>query len=167
MFMKEIFDHQDIQHRVWINWYHASSLVERYLDDNLIKTNGISFQQFLVLSAMNKLGKEANATEMAKMFDKNINTLSTMLDRMERKGLVKKIRDTKDRRLVFAVTTPKGKEKLTRSTELSLVIFEKLSSVFPKEELKEFTKLVEKLRKNADKLVNPPTHANQHCSNQE
>jgi len=152
--MKEIFDHQDIQHRLWINWYHSNGLVESYTDTNLIKKTRLSFEQFLVLSAMNKLGPEANATEMAKMFHKNTNTLSTLLDRMEQKGLVKKIRDTKDRRLVFAVMTPKGRESLTACTQESLAIYNKLASAFSKEEMKEFYALLEKLMKNADKLVN-------------
>jgi len=153
--MKEIFDHQDIQHRIWINWYHTGGLVTRYADSGLIKMRGLSYQQFLVLIVMKKLGENANATEMAKLLDKNTNTLSTILDRMEEKGLVKKIRDTTDRRLVWAVMTPKGKEKLSVSTKGSLVLFEKLTSCFTKEEMAKFDSLLEKLMKNADKLVNP------------
>ena len=64
--MKEIFDHQDIQHRVWINWYHTGGLVAKYADTSLIKVRGLSYQQFLVLIVMKKLGENANATEMAK-----------------------------------------------------------------------------------------------------
>jgi DNA-binding MarR family transcriptional regulator len=88
--MKELFDHQDIQHRIWINWYRTDGLVTKYADNSLIKIRGLSYQQFLVLIVMNKLGENANATEMAKLLDKNTNTLSTILDRMEEKGLVKK-----------------------------------------------------------------------------
>ena len=157
--MKEIFDHQDIQHRVWINWYHTGGLVAKYADTSLIKVRGLSYQQFLVLIVMKKLGENANATEMAKLLDKNTNTLSTILDRMEEKGLVKKIRDTQDRRLVWAIMTPKGKDKLAATTKASLVVFEKLTSCFSKEELEKFDTLLEKLMKNTDKLVNPPKPA--------
>jgi len=153
--MKEIFDHQDIQHRIWINWYHTGGLVTKYADTSLTKIRGLSYQQFLVLIVMKKLGDNANATEMAKLLDKNTNTLSTILDRVEEKGLVKKIRDTQDRRLVWAVMTAKGKEKLTVTTKASLVVFEKLTSVFTKEEMEQFDTLLEKLMKNTDKLINP------------
>jgi len=154
--VNEIFDHQDIQHRVWINLYHNSVLVERYCDNGLLIANRLTYQQFLVLSTMNTLGEKANATEMAKLLDKNTNTLSTILDRMEQKGLVKKTRDTQDRRLVFAVMTPKGKEKLAASTTASLAIYEKLSSGFSKTEIKEFNILLGKLMKNTEKLLTPP-----------
>jgi hypothetical protein len=36
-----------------------------------------------------------------------------------------------------------------------LVLFEKLTSVFSKEEMAQFDKLLEKFVKNADKLANP------------
>ena len=88
--MKELFDYQDIQHLVWINWYHANRLVVIYSDKNLTKVRGIPYEQFLVLSLMNKLGKNANATELGKILNKHSNTLSTILDRMEEKGLVKR-----------------------------------------------------------------------------
>jgi DNA-binding MarR family transcriptional regulator len=153
--MKEIFDHQDIQHRIWINWYHTGGLITKYADTGLTKMRGLSYQQFLVLIVMKKLGESANATEMAKLLDKNTNTLSTILDRMEEKGLVKKIRDTQDRRLVWAIMTPKGKEKLSVSTKGSLVLFEKLTSCFTKDEMEKFDSLLDKLMTNADKLVNP------------
>jgi DNA-binding MarR family transcriptional regulator len=129
--------------------------VTKYADTSLTKIRGLSYQQFLVLIVMKKLGDNANATEMAKLLDKNTNTLSTILDRMEEKGLVKKIRDTQDRRLVWAVMTAKGKEKLTVTTKASLVVFEKLTSVFTKEEMEQFDTLLEKLMKNTDKLINP------------
>ena len=153
--MKEIFDHQDIQHRVWINWYHTGGLVAKYADTSLIKVRGLSYQQFLVLIVMKKLGENANATEMEKLLDKNTNTLSTILDRMEEKGLVKKIRDTQDRRMVWAVMTEKGKEKLAATTKASWVLFEKLTSSFSPEELKTFDALIEKLMKITSNELNP------------
>jgi DNA-binding MarR family transcriptional regulator len=49
--------------------------------------------------------------------------------------------------------TPKGEEKLAATTKAILVVFEKLTSCFSKEELKKFDTLLEKLTKNTDKLV--------------
>ena len=159
MKMKELFGYQDIQHVIWINWSHANGLVEKYTDQKLIKARGLSYEQFMVLSVMKKFGKTANATDMAKLLDKKANSLSTIFDRMEKKGLLKKTRDTRDRRLVWAVMTPKGREKLAATTEASLPIFEKLASCFSKEDLEKFDSLLEKLIKNTDKLVNPPKPA--------
>ena len=153
--MTDFFDHKDVQARIWVNWYHTSELVVKYADSRLSKVRGLSFQQFLVLLVMNRMGDNANATEMAKKLDKNTNTLSTILDRMEEKGLVKKIRDTEDRRLVWAVMTEKGKEKLATTMKASWALFEKLTSCFSQEEMKAFDVLLEKLMKSTVKALNP------------
>ncbi len=153
--MKDFFDHQDVQTRIWINWYHTSGMITKYADSRLSKIRGLSYQQFLVLLIMKRLGDNANATEMAKKLDKNTNTLSTILDRMEEKGLVKKIRDTEDRRLVWAITTEKGKEKLATTIKASWAMFEKLTSCFSQEEMKTFDALLEKLMKHTSQELNP------------
>jgi MarR family 2-MHQ and catechol resistance regulon transcriptional repressor len=157
--MKELFDYRDVQHSIWINWYYANRLVAIYSDRNLVKVRGIPYEQFLVLSLMKKLGKNANATELGKFLNKSTNTLSTILDRMEKKGLLKKTRDKRDRRLVWAVMTPMGREKLAATTNASLVVFQKLAACFSKEELVQFDTLLEKLIKNTDQLVNPHKRA--------
>jgi len=154
--LKDLFDYKDVRHSIWINWYHANRLVAIYSDRNLIKVRGIPYEQFLVLGLMKILGKNANATEMGKLLNKNTNSLSTILDRMEKKGLLKKTRDKRDRRLVWAVMTPMGREKLAATTNASLAVFQKLASCFSIEELEKFNTLLEKLIINADKLVHPP-----------
>ena len=153
--MKDFFDRNDIQTRIWQNWYHTSGLITKYADTKLSKIRGLSYQQFVVLLVMKKMGENANATEMAKKLDKNTNTLSTILDRMEEKGLVKKIRDTQDRRLVWAIMTDKGKEKLAATVKASWATFETLTSVFSPEEMKTFNGLLEKLIKHTVKAINP------------
>jgi DNA-binding MarR family transcriptional regulator len=152
--LKDLFDYRDVHHSIWINWYEANRLVSIYSDKKLTKVRGIPYEQFLVLGLMKKLGKNANATEMGILLNKNTNSLSTILDRMEKKGLLKKTRDKLDRRLVKAVMTPMGREKLAVTQNASLEIFQKLSSSFSKEELTQFDTLLNKLIKNTDILVN-------------
>jgi DNA-binding MarR family transcriptional regulator len=152
--MKDFFENPDIQTKIWLNWYHTSGLIIKYADTKLSKIRGLSYQQFVVLLIMKRMGENANATEMAKKLDKNTNTLSTILDRMEEKGLVKKIRDTTDRRLVWAVMTEKGKEKLSATVKASWATFETLTSIFTPEEMKTFNGLLEKLSKNTIRAMN-------------
>jgi DNA-binding MarR family transcriptional regulator len=154
--LKNLFDYKDLQHLVWIDWYHSNRLVAIYSDKSLTKVRGIPYEQFMVLNLMKKLGKNANATEMGKYLNKGANTLTTILDRMGKKGLLKKTRDKRDRRLVWVVMTPKGREKLAATTTASLAVFQKLASCFSKEELEQFDALLEKLIINTNKLAHPP-----------
>ncbi len=75
--------------------------MSNYIEDKLQTESKISYEKFLVLLLMSSIGKEANATLLSRQLGRNPNTLSTILDRMEKDGLVKKTRDTTDRRIVY------------------------------------------------------------------
>ena len=65
----------------------------------------ISPRQASVLTFIHNLGDKANLVELAKLTDKNTNTLSIYMTRMENYGLVKKIRDSpKSTKLRFELT---------------------------------------------------------------
>jgi len=154
--LKDLFDYKDIRNIIWTNWNIANILVVKYSDNNLAQVRGLSYEQFFVLSIMNKLGKKANATEIARLLNRNPNTVTTIFDRMEKKGLLIRTRDKRDRRIVRAVITPKGRDKLADTTNRSLTVSQNLDSCFSIEELEKFNTLLEKLIINADKLVHPP-----------
>jgi len=69
-----------------------------------------------------------------------------MLDRMERQGLVKRIRDLPDRRLVRVVVTQKAMEIMQQATKLGWALMERLTSVYSEEELQILAGLIEKIR---------------------
>jgi MarR family transcriptional regulator, organic hydroperoxide resistance regulator len=158
--MKGAIEPMDIKQKVWTNWNSASTLTARYADKQLSEETNSTFQQFAVLLVMKQMGENANATEMAKMLNKNTNTLSTILDRMEAKGLVKKNRDTEDRRIVYAIMTEKGKKKLVATEKANWELFDKLASSFSLEELKTLNALLEKLIKTTEKALKPEKPAN-------
>jgi len=58
------------------------------------------------------IGKNVNATLLSRILERNPNTLSTILDCMEKDGLVIKTRDTTDRRIVYPEMTAKGERVL-------------------------------------------------------
>ena len=65
----------------------------------------ISPRQAHVLTCIYELSDRANLTELAELTDRNINTLSINMTKMEHDGLVKKIRDTpKSTKLRFELT---------------------------------------------------------------
>ena len=154
--LKDLFDYKDFRNIIWTYWYIANILVVKYSDNNLAKARGLSYEQFFVLSVMNKLDKKANATVIAKLLNRSPNTLTTIFARMEKKGLLVRTRDKLDRRVVWAVMTAKGRDKLADTSNRSLAVFQNLDSCFSIEELERFNTLLEKLIVNADRLVHPP-----------
>lgn len=148
--------HFDLRRDIWELLNRACSVLMKHADTKLLVERGISYQQFMVLYMLDSINVTATATQLAVMLEKSTNTLSTILDRMEKSGLVKKVRDTKDRRLVHILMTPQGKKKLAEATELGLALIKELGSPFTLEELQTFKLLLEKLLKEANKVLVDP-----------
>lgn len=153
--MDETRVHTDISHKVWELLHHTNALLIKYADVKLLEERGISYQQFMVLYMMDRIGTGASATQIAELLNRNPNTLSTILDRMEKNGLVKKVRDKQDRRFVRIVMTKKGTNKLEKTIESGHVIIEKLAASFSEEELKTFASLIQKLLEQTYEVLVP------------
>jgi DNA-binding MarR family transcriptional regulator len=156
--MNKNVNSQDIQQTFWMNWYQAYGFATSYIDTNIIKVRGLTLEQFFVLITMKSLSEKSTATEIAKLLYKRPNTICTIFDRMEAKGLVIKNRDQEDRRLVWATITPKGLKRLAVTSDASLAVFQKLTSCFSKEELKIWGSLLEKLIQNTKSVSAPKPH---------
>lgn len=71
------------------------------------------------LWALREIRSAGNLTigQLADRLYLHISTVSGILDRLEARGLVKRLRDQEDRRLVHLEVTRKGREILTRAPE--------------------------------------------------
>jgi DNA-binding MarR family transcriptional regulator len=150
---RSIYSMKDIKQQIWDDWYRAQGITTRFINTQVKKKAHITLEKFQVLCTMEEMGQTANATEMAKKLIKNTNTLTTILDRMEQKGFVKKARDTEDRRIVYATMTDKGKKKLIDGRKASQAAIEKLISTFSPQELRTFDGLVKRLIEAANKNI--------------
>lgn len=79
---------------------------------NHLKTAQLTISQFGVLEALYHLGPMCQR-DIARKILKSTANLTTVIDNLEKRGLVKRERDEKDRRYFNVILTPKG-EKLIR-----------------------------------------------------
>jgi DNA-binding MarR family transcriptional regulator len=108
----------------------------------------ISPRQASVLSVIYDLGDEANLTTLAQVTDRNANTLSIQMTRMEKDGLVKKVRVTpKSNQLRFELTE-KGLEAYENSKAMKTV--KAIMSALTEKERQQLIGLLEKLIKKAE-----------------
>jgi DNA-binding MarR family transcriptional regulator len=145
----------DIRHKLWELLQRTNTLLIKYTDVKLLKEHGISYQQFLVLLMMDRIGAAATGSQIAEMLDRNPNTLSMILDRMMDAGLVQRERDMEDRRCVRIVMTQKGKNRLKKTAESGWKIIEQLAEAFTEKELHTFVSLTEKLQVQTYKVLVP------------
>jgi DNA-binding MarR family transcriptional regulator len=56
-------------------------------------------------------------TDIANWLDRDTTSITLIIDRMSKEGLVERIRDLKDRRAVRVIITPKGEEIFQQGKE--------------------------------------------------
>lgn len=83
----------------------------------LLKQTGLTAPQLLVLHAVAKTGR-AKASEIAREIVLSPATVTSIIDRLEKAGLLRRERSTTDRRVVDIILTPEGQTRLAEAPEL-------------------------------------------------
>lgn len=120
--------------------------VSRYAETQLAKAD-ISKTHYTVLVLLDKAPAPPILTELSKWKFRSKNSMTTVIDHMERDGLVRRVRDTRDRRSVRVVATEAGKECFDRVRQPSRELVYRIMSCFEEEEqLDRFAELLRTLR---------------------
>jgi DNA-binding MarR family transcriptional regulator len=82
----------------------------------LMKESGLTSPQLLVMQAIEKEGKPSTST-LARRISVSQATMTRIVDRLERAGLVKREKSTQDKRVVNVGLTEAGREKLGHAPE--------------------------------------------------
>lgn len=103
-------------------------------------------QQFAVLAAIKNIGDPVLPTDVAKWLDRNTNTITLIIDRMEKDGLVSRVRDLKDRRALRLLISPRGQKLYDQAVKPARELPKAILSVLSAEELKTLIQTLEKIR---------------------
>ena len=109
----------------------------------------ISPRQANVIFVLYNLGHKATLSELAKHTDRENNTLSIQLTRMERDGIVKKVRETPKSTLISFELTEKGIETYNFAKQSKTI--KQIMSVLSEEERQELIGILKKIIKKAGK----------------
>ena len=74
-----------------------------------LSQHGISAMHAAVLDAIREIGREATPAEIARRLVREPHTISNLVTRMEKQGLVRKVNDLGRKNLVRVVMTQKGR----------------------------------------------------------
>jgi len=96
--------------------YAASNHMTRILVP-FLKKLGVTYPQYLVLVALWERGSQG-VGDLASILGMDFGTLSPMLKRIEKKGLVARRRDSSDERRVVVSLTPKGHALRKRTQQM-------------------------------------------------
>jgi len=125
--------------------------------DRAVGEFGLTAEQYSVLLAVKYLDDPVRATDIGRWMERKVNSISMIVDRMVKAGLVERIRDLPDRREVRVVFTSKGKRAFELATPEVWKLIEEMLSPLSHEEKRILIRLLERLRDGALKHLNPGT----------
>jgi len=140
--------------KTWLLLHQTYNLVLKCEDATFAK-EGLTTQQHAVLIAIKYISDPVTLTGVSSWLDRRINSISLIVDRMEKGGWVKRTRGLRDRRSVRLVITKKGKEVLEQATISGWGLTKEILSNLSEEELRTLTSLLERIRVKAFKYLNP------------
>jgi len=83
---------------------------------HLSKTSGLTSPQLLIMLEIDKVAG-VNSSQVAKMVNLSAATVTNILDRLENKNLISRVRDTQDKRKVGLYLTDNGKALLLNAPQ--------------------------------------------------
>jgi len=139
------FKFQNLDKGTWVLLRQVYSLMVK-CEDQVYGEYGLTTEQHTLLMAVNNIPGPVRITDIARWLDRTPNSVSMLVDRMVKAGLVKRTRDRKDRRTVFVSMTPKAEKAYTPATVAGWSLIQDLLSPLSNEDKHTLTGVLEVLR---------------------
>lgn len=123
----------EIPFRLWLVLLRTSDIILRARDKEL-EPYGISSSQAAVLYTIHSLGQKATVGNISKWLFRMPHTITGILDRMEKLGLVERVPDPERKRVVRVRMTARGKKAYTLSSKREVI--NRIMSVLSEEEMR-------------------------------
>lgn len=140
--------------KTWMLLHQTYNSVSKS-EDMVFANTGLTTQQHAVLMAIKYLKNPATPTEIANWVDRNQNSITLIVDRMEKAGLVERVRDVGDRRSHRVQMTEKGKKTLDHATIAGWELIQQILSGLSESEMSTLTTLLQKVRQKAFEYAAP------------
>jgi len=132
--------------KLWVLLHQVRDAVHKASDKELRRL-GLSPMEAALIFAVNAIGDRATPAEISRWLFRESHSVSGLLDRMEKKGLVRRSKDLEKRNLVRISLTEKAKQFYNTYAEMKVV--ESVLSVLSDEERQQLAKTLEELRDRA------------------
>lgn len=134
----------------------AACKLKLYTGAMLRQSNvGLTPEQFLLIDLLWNQGPMSQQ-QMADTMHKDKNSVTKLVDALEKKGMVVRSRSDSDRRSNTLVLTEKGQEMKCNAKETGISILDKMLEGISEEELKSFLSTLNKMSANMDQANERP-----------
>jgi len=139
------FEFENLDKGAWILLRQAYNLVLR-CEDRVFSEYGLTTEQHAVLMAIKHINGPVRITDIARWLDRSVNSVSMIIDRMVKAGLVRRTRDRKDRRTVFVTMTSQVEKAYVLASVAGWGLIQEILSPLSNEDKRTLIRLLETLR---------------------
>jgi DNA-binding MarR family transcriptional regulator len=140
--------------RLWRQLYQTYTLLKRS-EDEAAGSFGLTTEQYAVLVTLDYFGGAMKVGDIAAWLERTTNSMSMIVDRMVKVGLITRKRDRRDRRLVYVSMTSKGKASLEPAARAILEVILKVLAPLSPEERSTLLGLLETVKIEIIRHLNP------------
>ncbi len=142
------FKFQNLDKGAWVLLRQVYSLILK-CQDHVFAEYGLTTEQHTLLMAVKNIDGPVRITDIGRWLDRTPNSVSMLVDRMVKAGLVRRVRDRKDRRTVFVSMTAKAEKAYAPATAAGWALIQEILSPLSNEDKRTLTRLLELLRNQA------------------
>jgi len=148
-------------------WYasHRTRALFKMCEDKIYSEYNLTTEQFSVLATIMYLGGSARPTNIAKWLGRSTNGISLLVDRMVKAGLLRRVRDRSDRRVVNVSITSKAENAFKPAIRAGWEFIQEITSPLSNEDKNTFIKLHDTLRYGIFKYLNPEANVREMTRN--
>jgi len=148
-------------------WYvsHRTRALFKMCEDRIYGEYNLTMEQYAVLAAIKHIGSPTRPTDIARWLGRSLNSASMIVDRMVKAGLLRRVRDRNDRRVINVSITNKAENALKPAIQASWEFIQKITSPLSDEDKHTFVKLHDTLRNELFKYLNPVANVDELARN--
>jgi DNA-binding MarR family transcriptional regulator len=140
--------------RLWLLLHRAHDVVN-LCEESILREYGLTPEQFAVLASVKSDGGSLRPVDLALMLERSPNSVSMLIDRMVKGGLVRRTRDRKDRRAVNVTLTDKGAKALEPAAPADWEFIQQILLTLPDENKRALAATLELVKCEASAYLHP------------
>jgi DNA-binding MarR family transcriptional regulator len=148
------FEAENLILTTWLMIHRADALL-KICEDKVFGKYKLNAERYAVLVTIQYFGGSAKPSEVARWLQRSPNSISMLADRMVRAGLIKRVRDRKDRRVVNLTISDKGKDALKPATMAGWEFIQEILSPLSHEDRRTLINLLKMINYKTFGYLNP------------
>jgi MarR family transcriptional regulator, 2-MHQ and catechol-resistance regulon repressor len=140
--------------RLWLLLHRANDAL-CLCEDSMLHEYGLTLEQWRLLAHLQYYGRPLGPSELATSLERSANSVSMLVDRMVKAGLVRRTRDRKDRRVVHVWLTSKGESAVGPATPEIWKLIQEILSPLSSEDKQVLADLLEAVKCEAHACLYP------------